>query len=159
MITCYFENDKKKAFLRQVTVGALIIKDNKILLTKRAENLLEGGKYCYPGGYLSRDETSVQGVLREVKEETGYEAKVINLFRINDNPVRGKEDGQNVNFVYLVEPLEKISDSDKEVSEIKWFDLNNLPAQDQVAFDHYEDIELFKKYQQEKFKLPILPTK
>lgn len=35
MITCFFEN-KKKAYLRHVTVDAILIQDNKILLVKRA---------------------------------------------------------------------------------------------------------------------------
>ncbi len=69
MLTCFFENNAK-ASLRHVTVVAIIIRDRKILLVKRAARFLEGGKYCLPGGFLDRDETMAQGVAREVREET-----------------------------------------------------------------------------------------
>ena len=74
MITCKFE-DAGDALLRHVAVDALVIKNNTILLVKRADFLLEGGKYCFPGGYLDRDETLKEGVLRELQEETGYQGK------------------------------------------------------------------------------------
>ena len=52
MIKCIFENGAK-ARLRHVTVDALIIKDNKILLVKRSSKVaVESGKYSLPGGYL-----------------------------------------------------------------------------------------------------------
>lgn len=154
MITCYFEN-KNKALLRHVTVDALIIKNNKILLVKRASHLIEGGKYTLPGGYLDRDETLNRAVLREAREETGYNSEIVSLFRINDNPQRGSEDRQNVDFVFLVKLLDKVDNHDREVSEVKWFGLDDLPEKEKIAFDHYENIEFYLKYKQEKFDLPI----
>jgi len=143
MITCQFE-DGSKANLRHVTMDAIVIKDNKLLLTKRTVGkLLEGGKYALPGGHLDRDEDTKQGVLRELKEETGYEGKIISLFRIIDKPDRKGEDRQNVDFVYLIEAGEKTSDPDDEVSEVKWFSLNNLPDENHIAFDHWETIQLY----------------
>ena len=155
MITCYFEK-KKKAYLRHVTVDALLVKKNKILLIKRASHLIEGNKYALPGGFLDRDETTAEGVLREVKEETGYEGKIISLFRINDNPDRKREKRQNVVFVYLVQAKRKVAKFDKEVTKIKWFSLDKLPKPEEIAFDHYENIELYRQYRKEKFSLPII---
>ncbi len=60
-----------------------------------------GGKFTIPGGFLDRNENIEQGTLRELKEETGYEGKIICLFHINDNPTRPKEDRQNVDFIYM----------------------------------------------------------
>lgn len=155
MITCNFENNRK-ASLRHVTVDAIIIKDNKILLVKRAADLiLEGNKYALPGGFLDRNETASQGVVREVLEETGFKSKVISIFRINDNPNRKGEDRQNVDFVFLVEPLEKISQPNHEVQEAYWFNLDNLHPANQFAFDHYENIKLYLKHRKQPFTLPI----
>jgi len=91
MIKCRFENGNK-ASLRHVTVGVILLNEShkKILLVKRAAFLTNPGKYAVPGGFLDRDETSKEGALREVKEETGYEARIINLFRVNDDPNRPK---------------------------------------------------------------------
>ena len=157
MVTCVFE-DGGKGLLRHITVGALIIKENKILLIKRASHLINPGKYALPGGFMDRDETTVGALKREIKEETGFEIKKFKLFRINDNPNRIGEDRQNVDFIFLAEVGEKLSDFDKEVVEFKWFDLNHLPDPSQFAFDHLENIELYLKYLKNPFSLPIFPS-
>ena len=154
MITCQFE-DKHGALLRHVTVDGIVAMDNKILLVRRADGLLEGGKYALPGGYLDRDETTEEGVLREVLEETGYRGKIVELFAISDKPDRG-DDRQNVSFFYIIEASEKTGEPDKESKEVAWFDLNALPDSSEVAFDHYEAIGLFKGYKKEQFKLPVI---
>ena len=40
-----------------------------ILLGKRSMKISNGGKYNLLGGFLGRDETTEQAVLREIKEE------------------------------------------------------------------------------------------
>lgn len=156
MITCYFENHKSKAFLRHVTIDGIIEKNGEILLVKRADFLPEGGKYALPGGFLNRNETTAEGVKREVEEETGFKAKKVVLFRINDDPHRKGEDRQNVDFVFLVKIGEKITRPDKEVIKTTWFDLNRLPKKEEIAFDHWENILLYIKYKKKKFGLPII---
>lgn len=146
MITCYFEGAKKPAYLRHVVVDMLVVDGGKILLVKRGGEdwYLEKGKWALPGGYLDRDETGQQAAVREAREETGYEAKVVKLLRVVDNPNRPNEDQrQNVALVYLMKPLKKVGIPDDEISEIKWFDLNQLPPPKDFAFDHLETI---KKY-------------
>lgn len=55
----------------QTCIAAVIRKKGKILLTRRSRHLIEGGKWCLPGGHLDKGETAVFGVMREVREETG----------------------------------------------------------------------------------------
>ncbi len=159
MITCNFE-DGGKANLRHVTVNAMIIKDNKILLGKRGtykgKPINESGKWSLLGGFFGRDETLAGAVKREVKEESGYEIGDLILFRINDNPSRPKEDRQNVEIVFVAHVLNQIGKPDEEVTELRWFDLDNLPAIEEIAFDHGENIELYKKYLKNKFQLPLM---
>jgi len=156
MITCYFEDSKKPIHLRHVVVDLLVIDKNKILLVKRGPKYLEPHKWALPGGFVERDETTAEAALREIKEETGYQTEIIDLFRIIDHPDRPKEDRQNIALVYLIKPLKKVGQSDHEVKKVKWFDLNKLPKPEEIAFDHYDNIKLFKKYLQKQFKLPIL---
>jgi len=156
MIKCKFENGNE-ALLRHVTVDSLIVKDVKLLLELRATGkLLEGGKYALPGGHLDRDEKTSQGIMREIKEETGYEVKNTKLFFINTNPNRKGEDRQNITFVYLVEVGEKTGESDDEVEALEWFDLSNLPGEEKIAFDHYEIIQRYLEYLKNKVNLPIV---
>lgn len=157
MITCFFENSKNKSFLRHVTVNALVIKDNQILLglrgTLNGKPITESGKWGLLGGFFGRDEKLIDAVKREVMEESGWEINDLKLFRINDNPNRPNEDRQNVDIIFLASAIKQVGKSDEEVKELKWFDLDKIP---EMAFDHGDSIELYKKYLKESFSIPIL---
>jgi 8-oxo-dGTP diphosphatase len=156
MIICQWEN-KAPAKLRHVTVDCLVIKDSKILLIKRSDKTLtEPGKYALPGGYLDRDETPTEGAIRELLEETGYQAKKATFFRIIGNPNRPGDDRQSLDLVFTVEEVEKVGESDDEVTEITWFELTNLPDLNNIAFDHYESIQRYMEHKKQNFSLPIL---
>ena len=159
MITCYFENNNK-AFLRHVTVNAIVIKNDQILLGKRGtlngKPISESGKWGLLGGFFNHKENLVQAVTREVMEESGWEIENLQLFRINDNPNRPHEDRQNVDFIFIANAVKKTKTSDEEVTKLQWFDLDKLPAKEVIAFDHGEAVELYKKYLKEKFPLPVL---
>jgi mutator protein MutT len=140
MIKCTFE-DGVSAILRHVVVDAIAINSkNQILLVKRAEHVFRGGKWGLPGGYLDRDERIKDAVVREVKEETNLKAKIIKLFKVVDNPNRREEERQNVCFVYIVSATGKPKPQESEVSQVKWFDLDKLPPEEDFAFDHLEII-------------------
>lgn len=155
MIKCILENGNQ-ALLRHAAADAIIVnKDNEILLVKRASNLINGGKYAIPGGLVDRDETTKEAAKREAFEETGYKVDPYLLFRVADNPDRSGEDRQNIAFFYVAKIIEGEKTLNDEVSEIGWFPLNNLPNENEFAFDHYETIQLYIKYLKEKFELPV----
>ncbi|MDO8497381.1 MAG: NUDIX hydrolase [bacterium] len=154
MITCRFE-DGDKASLRHVVVDNLVIDNNKILLVKRASHMTNPNKYGLVGGYVNRDETLKEAVIREIKEETGYLVKIELFFRIKDSPHRAQEDRQNISFVFTTSVVKKVGVPDTESSEVTWFELDKLPKPEEFAFDHYEDVELYKKYLQKPFPLPV----
>lgn len=77
------------------------------------------------------------------------------LFRIVDTPNRPHEDRQSVEFVYIAEALEKTGESDWESKELRWFALDELPTDDEIAFDHGDDIALYKCYLERPFPLPF----
>jgi 8-oxo-dGTP diphosphatase len=155
MITCKFENGGK-ANLRHVTTDCLIVDEEKILLVKRADHFLEGGKYALPGGYLDPGETTKQGVVREALEETGYEVDLQFLLHINDDPDRKRDERQNVTFYYVAHPVKKVQEADEESTDIRWFAFDALPPREQTAFDHYEEIQMYLAYREKKFAIPIV---
>ncbi|VVA43291.1 NUDIX family hydrolase [Candidatus Roizmanbacteria bacterium] len=159
MITCSFENGNKTS-LRHITVNAIVVKVSQILLGKRGtfngKPILEFGKWGLIGGFFDRDENLVQAIKREVMEESGWEINDLKLFRINDNPNRPMEDRQNVDIIFIANAVKQTGKSDEEVSHLKWFDLEKLPTKEEIAFDHGDNLELYKKYLKEKFPLPIL---
>jgi len=156
MITCTFEKGYTDN-LRHVVVHALVVRNQEILLEKRAGDLLETGKWAIPGGFLSRDETVSQGVLRELYEETGWKGEIISLFRTNSNPKRANDaNRQNVIFEYLIKPIEKSGKTDWETSKVEWIPFDKLLPFDEFAFDHGESIRLLLSYLKKPFPLPVI---
>lgn len=159
MINCSFENGDKVG-LRHLVVGVIITKDNKVLLSKRGtfngKPILESGKWSLIGGFVDRDETLIEAAKREVKEETGWTIDNLKLFNIVDSPHRPNDNGrQNVSMVFIADAVSQIQITTEEVTDLKWFDLNNLPAKKEIAFDHSDALELYKNYLKKKLPLPI----
>lgn len=154
MITCSFE-DGGQGLLRHAVIDAVVVKDNKLLLTKRNKKLLEGGKWALVGGFVNRDETLKETVAREIFEETGYRVKDITLLAINDSPNRPHEDRQNISFVFFCTALRKEGTSDWEVDAQKWYDFTNLPPEEEIAFDHYKDIQIYLDYKAKQIQIPV----
>lgn len=50
-------------------VGAVIVKDNKILCAQRGASTTLPGKWEFPGGKIEKNERPQQALIREVKEE------------------------------------------------------------------------------------------
>ncbi len=159
MITCIFENGPKTS-LRHVTVNSIIVKDGQVLLGKRGtykgKKIPEAGKWGLIGGFFDRDENLMQAAKREAMEESGWEIGDLQLFRINDNPDRPHEDRQNVDIIFIASAVRKVKNTDEEVKELKWFNLDNLPLKNLIAFDHTDDLDLYKKYLKQHFLLPLL---
>lgn len=154
MITCTFE-DGGRARLRHVVVHAVVERRGRLLLVKRAPNLSEGGKWGLPGGFLDRDETLVNGVLRELLEETGWTGRVVTLLRVNSRPDRPREDRQNVAFDFVIEALEKQGEPDAESSDVQWMMLEHVLSLD-LAFDHMETIRSYADFRRRIVTAPIL---
>jgi len=94
-----------------------------------------GGKleWCIPKGHLEQDETSEQAALREVFEETGLEAQIIqHLGEVNYQFI---QDGSKISktvHVYLMQQtggeLSFDKDPHKEASELEWVQVSELLA-------------------------------
>jgi mutator protein MutT len=154
MVECEFE-DGNKANLRHVGMNTVVLNDkNQILLVRRAAWMKVGaGLLVVPGGYLDMNETVEQGARREVLEETGFEVGDMTIFLIDSSTnVPGDMDRQNVSFNFFAKVGRKVGEHDKEVSEIIWSSVDNLPKKNEFAFAHYEIIEKFLK----KEKLLVL---
>ncbi|MEW6568830.1 MAG: NUDIX domain-containing protein [Chloroflexota bacterium] len=72
------EERKERAF--NLITRALIIQDEHLLVSRWQ------GSYCFPvGGRIEPGETLEQAVRREVREETGVEARMCRLVYFNEN--------------------------------------------------------------------------
>ena len=155
MITCVFE-DGARAALRHVVLHAVVERDGALLCVRRAPHLSEGGKWGLPGGFLDRDESLEQGVLRELREETGWAGKVVALLRVNSRPDRPREDRQNVAFDFVIAPLSRVGEPDHESTAVEWIPIDRLPPLDAMAFDHGDTIRLYLASRGKLSGMPIV---
>jgi ADP-ribose pyrophosphatase YjhB (NUDIX family) len=156
MITCQWENGDP-VLLRHAVVDVLAVKDDKILLVYRSAKILhQPNKWSLPGGYIDRDETISQAALRELREETGYEGRLTGLFLVNGDPRLGT-DRQNISFFYLAEALQQAGQPDWETAEVRWFPLDALPPDSDMAFDtQIEVIDMYKRHLEQPMILPVM---
>ena len=155
MIICTFE-DGRRASLRHVVVHAVVEKDGALLLVRRAPHLLEGDKWGLPGGFLDRDESLRDGILRELREETGWEGQVSALLRINSRPDRPGEDRENVAFDFVVTPVRRVGEPDEESSAVEWVPIDRLPPLHTLAFDHGDTVHLYLASRGKPGHVPIV---
>jgi ADP-ribose pyrophosphatase YjhB (NUDIX family) len=128
---------------RYTTCSVIAIKDDKILFVRRGHEPSKG-MWALPGGYLDWDETTKECARRELKEETGYDAEKTEFFKVFSSPKRDPGNRQNIDNCFVIHVKENNADYDKEeVSELKWFDFDNLP--EGIAFDHREMVEEYRK--------------
>ena len=85
-----------------VGVGAVIIEQNRVLLVQRGREPLKG-KWSLPGGMLELGESLAEGVVREVREETGLIVEVLELVELLDRVHRESiPDGERVRYHYVI---------------------------------------------------------
>ena len=62
---------------------AIILFDNKILVTQRSEKMKLPFKWEFPGGKLEENETEIDCIKREIKEEINIDIEIIK--KLSDN--------------------------------------------------------------------------
>ena len=82
-----------------VGIGAVVIKNDQVLLIRRGKPPRLGG-LSLPGGAQKVGETVFEGALREVTEETGVEAEVLGLIDVVDSMT--KDDDGRLQFHYTL---------------------------------------------------------
>ena len=105
-----------------VGVGAVVIRDGKILLVKRAFPPGQG-KWSFPGGLVEVGEKLSEACARETEEETGIEVDVLELINVFDMIERdgaGKILYHYVLVEFLTKPTGGSERPSREVSDLKW---------------------------------------
>lgn len=108
------------------SVGALIQKDNKILLIDR-----KSPPYGFAGiaGHIDEGETPTEALIREVREESGLEVVSYKLIFAEEVEENRCKRGINTHYWYLYkcETKGKIVQNIHETKSIGWYDEKDLP--------------------------------
>ena len=115
----YLENFLLK---KEKSCGAIILKDNKVLIIKQTS-----GYWSFPKGHIENNETEEDTALREVKEETNLDIKLDNNFREVITYCPNKTNTLKDVVIFLGYPTsEDIVLQEEEVLEYKWESLDNV---------------------------------
>lgn len=82
-----------------VAVGAVLIKDNSILLVKRGYPPAKG-KWSIPGGVIEAGEDIYSAAVRELNEEAGINAEPLGIIWVYNNVV--KDEFGRVQYHYVI---------------------------------------------------------
>lgn len=74
-----------------VVVAAVIIRDGRVLLTRRAEGQHLAGMWEFPGGKLEPEESPEEALVRECREECGIEVEVNEILDVTHHRYPDKE--------------------------------------------------------------------
>jgi 8-oxo-dGTP diphosphatase len=128
-----------------VGVGAVVIRDGRILLIKRASPPGQG-KWSFPGGLVEVGEKLSEACVRETEEETGIEVDVLELINVFDM-IERDDDGNVLYHYVLVEFLAKPTGGSErpspEVSDLKWVTSEETKSMDMTRTARRALNELF----------------
>ena len=114
-------------------MGALPIEGNRVLLARRGIEPYRGA-WNTVGGFLDYGEDPVEGLVREVLEETGCTCRALG-FITQTADTYGENGTALLCSYYTVELLWGTMRPQDDVSELRWFDLDDLPSDIPFAGD------------------------
>ena len=125
-----------------LTVDAVILYNNKNdLILIRRKNPPFQGQLALPGGFVDVGETVENACIREAKEETNINVKIVRLIGVFSDPKRDPR-GHNVTIAFLCEPATK-KEKPKALDDASTLEIIPLLKVKslKLAFDHKEIIE------------------
>lgn len=116
------------AHVAKPTVNVYVLKDGKLLLSRRANTGWADGKLCAPGGHVEAGETPTQAIIREIEEELGVTVRSEDLEFMCASP-RNVPGTEHYAFGFIVrdKDYEFTNAEPEKCSELVWVDPENLP--------------------------------
>lgn len=116
-------------------VSAIVVDhEGRLLLARRAFEP-DAGLWDTPGGFLEEGEDPLAALRRELSEETGLEIEPGSfLGAYMDTYGEGPEAGSVLNLAWETSVVSGEMQAADDVSELRWFSPEDLPAEDELAF-------------------------
>lgn len=111
-------------FYSMVVMVVIRNQEGKFLMQKRSLN--KGGDWGVTGGHPKAGETPIQGIITEVKEELGLDFSNENFIEF-DSGCDGK-DCYKMYFVNKDVDIASIKIQEEELSEVRWFSMDELKS-------------------------------
>ena len=111
-------------------VQALVERDGRLLLARRALEPRRGA-WDLPGGFLEEGERPLDGLRRELLEETGLEIAIGPFVAAVVDPY---DDRFVLGLTWRATPVGGVARADDDVAELRWFAPDELPRAEEFAF-------------------------
>jgi 8-oxo-dGTP diphosphatase len=115
---------------------AVLERDGLVLLGRR-RNDPGMGKWDLPGGFLHEEEDAVEGLRREVREETGLELEPLEFLGTWNESYWGRDVLCLTWFARAAGGEERAGD---DLVELAWFSAGDRPRGSELAFPTFEEI-------------------
>jgi ADP-ribose pyrophosphatase YjhB (NUDIX family) len=110
----------------KVDVRGAAFVDGRVLLVRE----ISDGKWTLPGGWADVNQTAGECVVREIAEESGFEARVLKLAAVHDYQ-RSNHPARHIDSIYklffICEITGGAARSSDETSEVAFFPRHELP--------------------------------
>lgn len=118
----------------ETTVGALVVDGDRLLLVRRARDP-HGGTWDVPGGFLEEGEAPLDGLRRELEEETGLEIEPGRFVdALLDRYGAGDDAPTTLNLYWEATVVRGEARAGDDAAELGWFPRDALPADDEIGF-------------------------
>ncbi|MDP0488074.1 MAG: NUDIX domain-containing protein, partial [Fusobacterium sp. JB020] len=106
--------------------GLLFDEDNNILMV---EEKLDKGKWSIPGGWADIGFSPKEMIIKEMKEETGLNVKVVRVLAILDKKFydHPEEPFYTYKIIFLCEKIAGNLKNTFDIEDVKFFPLDSLP--------------------------------
>ncbi len=118
-----------------VGVGAVVIREGKMLMVRRAKEPGKG-KWSIPGGAVELGETIYEAAERETLEECSIKVKTEKLFGATQNLLRDKRGRVKFHFVivdFLCAYVSGKAKAQSDAGECQWVALEDIAKMDMPA--------------------------
>jgi ADP-ribose pyrophosphatase YjhB (NUDIX family) len=152
-IEALFENETGYATPKIDVRGAVFDDCNRLLLVRE---LADGGRWTLPGGWADVNLTAAENVVKEVREESGFDVRVCKVAAVWDRTRQGHAAGvfSCCKLFYICGVVGGAAATGPETSEVAWFSEDELP--DDLSLGRVLPHQLRRMF--EHARDPLLPT-
>ncbi len=99
--------------------------------------------WALPGGFVDIGETVEQAAVREAREETSLDVRLVHLLGVYSDPARDPR-GHTASVVYVATTTmpDRLAAAD-DAARAAWYRLDNLPS---LAFDHAQILQDYRRW-------------
>jgi len=113
-----------------VGVGAVIVREKRVLLIRRGQAPLLG-EWSLPGGVLECGEALREATVREAREETGLVVETVDMLGVYERVIRAEDGRTRYHYVlidFLCRPVGGELKAGSDAADVRWVSSVELPG-------------------------------